>query len=792
MKIPESWLREWADPALDTEALTHRLTMAGHEVEGIDHEGEGLDGIVVAEVLEVGKHPGADKLSLCKVSDGSGAVYEVVCGAPNVVAGMKSAFAMAGVTLPDGTRLKKAKIRGVASEGMLCSAAELGLGDDADGILALPGDAPVGAKLVDYLQLPDAVIDVNLTPNRGDCFSIAGLGRDLAALTGSRYTPLEVESVPAAIDDTHPVEVLEPAGCPAFAGRVIRGIDPSAKSPLWLVERLRRCGLRPIHPVVDVTNYVMLELGQPMHAYDLGRLQGPIRPRLASAGETVTLLDERKVEVNPDTLVISDDSGVIGLAGIMGGLDTAVSDATVDVFFEAAFWPPPYVAGRARAYGLHTDASLRFERGVDPEGQGRAVERATALLLEIAGGSAGPLVVTSAKAHVPKPRTIRLRRDRISLLLGVQIDDATVTDILQRLGMVVTTTDDGWDVVAPSHRFDVEVEVDLIEEVARVFGYDAIPETTAVEQTPLPPVTETEVDPELVAATLVARDYREVITYSFIDADSDTALSGSESALVLSNPISTDMSVMRSSLWPGMLMAVATNAARQQARVRLFEIGTTFTGTLEQPEEHRGIAAVVTGSRLPEQWGAKSQSVDFFDIKADAEAVLALAGDIAGIEFEAFEHPALQPGQTARITRDGIVVGVIGKLHPRHARHFDLKGDVFLFEIDSEVALKSVAPRVHPVSKFPSIRRDIAVVVDERISASDLVRTVAASAPALISEVRVFDVFKGSGIEAGLKSVALGLILQETSRTLTDVDADAVLAAAVRELQDKFGAELRD
>jgi phenylalanyl-tRNA synthetase beta chain len=792
MKFPESWLREWADPALDTEALAHRLTMAGHEVEGIETDGEGLDAIVIAEVLEVGKHPGADKLSLCKVSDGGGSVFDVVCGAPNVRKGMKSALATPGVTLPDGTRLKKAKIRGVASEGMLCSVAELGLGDDADGILALPGDAPVGARLVDYLQLPDAVIDVNLTPNRGDCFSVSGLARDVAALTASDYTALDVKPVPAGIDDTHPVEVEEPAGCPVFAGRVIRGIDAAAKSPLWMAERLRRSGLRPIHPVVDVTNYVMLELGQPMHAYDLGRIQGPIRPRLARPGEKVILLDEHEVEVNPDTLVISDDSGVIGLAGIMGGLGTAVSAATVDVFFEAAFWPPIFVAGRARAYGLHTDASLRFERGVDPQGQGRAVERATALLLEIAGGSAGPLVVATAEQHLPRRNTIRLRRTRIATLLGVDVDDATVTDILKRLDMRSKKTVEGWDVIAPSHRFDIEVEVDLVEEIARIVGYDEIPETTEIAQTPLPPVTESEVDRELVASTLVARDYREVITYSFIDAQSDAALSGTESSLVLSNPISSDMSVMRSSLWPGMLMAVASNVARQQSRIRLFEIGATFHGTLEQPDERQRIAAVATGSKLPEQWGVESHPVDFFDIKADAVAVLELAGDTAGIEFGVVEHPALQPGQAASILRDGNVLGVLGKLHPRHARHFDLKEDVFLFELDARLALDSAVPVAHPVSKFPSIRRDIAVVVRDEICAADLVRTVAASAPALISEVRVFDVFKGSGIEAGLKSVALGLILQETSRTLTDVDADAVLAAAVRELQDKFGAELRD
>ena len=437
MKIAESWLREWVDPDFDTEALGHQLTMLGHEVDGIEYEGRGIEAVVIAEVVAVAKHPDADRLSVCQVNDGSGDVVDVVCGAPNVVKGMKSPLARPGVKVPGGLKLRKSKIRGVVSNGMLCSAVELGLGDESDGIIALPADAPVGEPLVDYLQLPDAVIDLDLTPNRGDCFSVLGIARDVAALTGARLKKTAVETVKATIKDTHAVELVEPAGCPRFAGRVVRGIDASAKSPTWMTERLRRAGLRAISPVVDVTNYVMLEYGQPLHAYDRGLLQGPIRPRLAKAGEEITLLDEKTVELNPETLIITDDSGPIGIAGIMGGLSTAVTEKTTDVFLEGAFWPPTFMAGRARTYGMHTDASLRFERGVDPEGQGRAVERATELLIEIAGGKAGPLVVESNADHVPARPVITLRRARLALLLGIAIDDKKVEQILQGLEMEV-------------------------------------------------------------------------------------------------------------------------------------------------------------------------------------------------------------------------------------------------------------------------------------------------------------------------------------------------------------------
>jgi phenylalanyl-tRNA synthetase beta chain len=792
MKIVESWLREWVDPDLDTEALAHRLTMAGHEVDSVDVEGARLDGVVVAEVLEVARHPDADRLSVCKVSTGSGDPIDIVCGAPNVTQGMKSPLARPGVTLPNGIKLKKAKIRGVTSDGMLCSAIELGLGDEADGIIELPEDAPLGEGLTEYLKLPDAVIDFDLTPNRGDCFSVLGIAREVAALCGAELKAAMFASVPATIEDTHTVEVEFPEGCPSFAGRVIRNIDPSAKSPVWMAEKLRRSGLRAIHPVVDVTNYVMLELGQPLHAYDLSLVNGPIRPRLGKPGEKVTLLDEKEVALNEQTLVISDDSGAIGMAGIMGGLSTAVNDSTTDVFFEAAFWPQEFMAGRARSFGMHTDASLRFERGVDPEGQGRAVERATALLLDIAGGDAGPMVLTSSAEHLPKCAPIRLRRARVATLLGVEIDAATIVEILHKLGLGVTETDDGWDVVAPGFRFDLQVEVDLIEEVARVFGYDEIPETTAIAETPLEVVSESQIELDLAASTLVARDYQEVITYSFVDAESNTRLTGIDSELVLSNPISSEMSVMRSSLWPGMLIAAAANASRQQDRIRLFEIGKSFHGVLGNHDEVVRLAGIAIGPALPEQWGSKSQSIDFFDIKSDIAALLRLAGSESEINYTNVEHPALQPGQAAKITRGDTYIGTVGKLHPRHAKAFDLKHDVFLFELDAKAALKSDAPAAIPVSKFPSIRRDIAVVVDEKISADELVRAVESSAPDLISTVRIFDIYTGPGIEAGLKSVALGLILQETSRTLTDEDADAAMSAAVCKLQDKFAAELRD
>ncbi|MCG8371612.1 MAG: phenylalanine--tRNA ligase subunit beta [Proteobacteria bacterium] len=792
MKIAESWLREWVNPDLTTEALGHRLTMLGLEVDGIEIEGEGIDEVIVAEVVECGRHPDADKLSVCRVSDGGDELIDVICGAPNVRIGLKTPLARPGVTLPNGLTLRKATIRGVESNGMLCSAVELGLGDESDGIMELPPAAEAGEALVRLLGLPDAIFDVDLTPNRGDCFSVLGIARDVAALTGAELKDSAVGSIDATIDDVYPVELVEPAGCPRFAGRLVKGIDAAATSPLWMIERLRRAGLRGISPVVDVTNYVMLELGQPLHAYDAALLQGPIRPRLAKTGEKLTLLDEKEIELDDDTLIVTDDSGPIGMAGIMGGLSTAVSDETTDVFFEAAFWPPDFMAGRARAYGMHTDASLRFERGVDPEGQGRAVARATELLVGIAGGHAGPLIVDSADAHIPRREAIALRRDRIEQLLGLGIEDAEVVRILESLRMQIDETDSGWSVLAPSHRFDIRYEVDLIEEIARIRGYDSIPETTLSAESPLGTVTETRIEMERVGATLIARDYQEVVNYSFVDAGANARFTGTESELVLSNPISSELSVMRASLWPGLVATASANVARQQDRVRIFEVSRSYHGTLEAHFETVRIAGLASGPVAPEQWGFKSQDIDFFDVKADVEAILSLAAGKDELRFAAAGHPALQPGQAAEIYRGETPVGVVGKLHPRLAAEYDLKRAVYVFELDAEKAFAASAPTAAAVSRFPAIRRDIAVVVDDDVTADQLADAVASSAPELIRDVRIFDVYVGGTIEAGRKSVAIGLILQETSRTLTDDDADTAMAAAIAELKNKFAAELRD
>jgi phenylalanyl-tRNA synthetase beta chain len=559
-----------------------------------------------------------------------------------------------------------------------------------------------------------------------------------------------------------------------------------------MTERLRRSGLRAIHPVVDVTNYVMLELGQPLHAYDLALLKGAIRPRFARKGEKVTLLDEKEVDLTEDTVLITDDSGPIGLAGIMGGLSTAVSGKTRDVYFEAAFWPPSVIAGRARSYGLHTDASLRFERGVDPGGQARAVERATELLVRISGGEVGPLTDLVDNKYLPSAASISLRRSRLNRVLGTEIADEEVVEILRDLQLEVEQNANGWTVVSPSFRFDLIIEDDIVEEVARIYGYDLIPETTATADLPLIPVTETEIDLELVAASLVARDYQEVITYSFIDAESNRRFSGKDSKLVLSNPISSEMSVMRTSLWPGMVAAAAANVARQQERVRVFEIGKSFHGSLDKPVEVVRVSGLAIGSVVPEQWGGRAQDIDFFDIKSDLQALLQMAGSNTQIDFVAANHPVLQDGQVANIVRDGQVIGVLGKLHPAVAQSYDLKTNVLLFELDAALAFASSVPKSTAVSKFPAIRRDIAVIVDENIAASDLVKIAALSAPNLIQNVTIFDVYQGPGIEAGRKSIALGLILQETSRTLTDEDADSAMDAAVQNLKREFAAELRD
>jgi len=791
MKISETWLRRLVDPDVSTDALVERLTLAGLEVDGTERFGAGLDDVMVGEVLDVAAHPDADRLSVCRVSTG-GEEVQIVCGAPNVRAGLRSALALPGTVLPNGMKLKRAKLRGVESAGMLCSIAELGLGEESDGIMELPADAAAGTPLGQLLGLPDTVIDIDLTPNRGDCFSVLGVAREVATFTGAALADPSVPPVDAGSDATHPVRVLAPERCPRFVGRVVRGIDAGARTPLWMQERLRRSGVRAIHPVVDVTNYVLLEYGQPLHGYDLGLLQGAIQVRAGEAGESLELLDGRTVEVDGEILVIADDRGPIGLAGIMGGESTAVSQTTVDVLLEGAFFAPDALAGRARRFGLHTDASMRFERGVDPAEQRRAVERATALLVEIAGGTPGPVTEVADEACLPARPAVLLRRERLARVLGVALEDDEVRGILERLGNTVATADEGWEVTPPAYRFDIAIEEDLIEEVARVHGYDEIPEIRTRGALGLPAVTETAVDRDRVRSVMADRGYQEAITYSFVDPRRQQEIMGESGVLALANPISSELSVMRSSLLPGLLEAVARNVSRQRARVRLFEIGVSFSGAEGSVVEKPRLAAVACGTVLPEQWGAEERPADFFDMKSDLEAALALSGDAAAVRTEPAAHPAMHPGQCAAVLRGADRLGHIGRLHPALASRLDLPESVVLFELDFTAAFAAKVPVSVPISRYPSVRRDIAVLVADEVAVGDMLAVLGDVGEGSLREVRVFDVYRGKGIEEGLKSVALGLILQETSRTLTDDEADAAVRSAVQILERDFGARLRD
>ncbi len=789
MKISLNWLRDWVDAGDDVAGLAHELTMAGLEIEGVERAGPELPGVIVGEVRSVTKHPDAEKLNVCSVFTGSEEV-QIVCGAPNVRAGMKAPLATLGAVLPNGTKIKAAKLRGVESFGMLCSARELALNDEASGLFDLPADLVAGNSLDQALALDDTIFEVNLTPNRGDCMSVIGVAREIAAARRTDMHPPQIEAVGAAIEDTFPVKLEAPQGCPKFVGRVIRGIDGSAASPFWMQERLRRAGLRPISAVVDITNYVMLELGQPMHAYDLARLNESIVVRFARDAEPLQLLDGRTIELTPDVLVIADSTKALGLAGVMGGEESGIAESTRDVFLEVAYFDPDTIAGRGRRYGLVTDASQRFERGVDPTLQERAIERATALLLECAGGKAGPTVVTGAAAPVSAAASIHVRHARIEKVLGAKIPRETVAELLQRLGMRLDDAGEGaWQVSPPSWRFDIRIEADLIEEVARLYGFDNIPETSAQIAQVLSPWPERRVRNERAADLLVDRGYQEAITYTFTDADWQRILQP-DAALALANPISTELGVMRLSLWPGLLQAVRENQRRQQPRVRLFEIGRRFGSG--DGAETEAIAGVVAGDVLIEQWGAESRAVDFFDVKADVEAVLALTGSTSDFRFVAASHPALHPGQSAKILRGDQHVGWLGALHPEHAARMDLTYPVFVFELDTDATLAAELPVYREISKYPAIRRDIAVIVDEVTAADHLLETVRTHGGALLKGTSVLSVYRGRQIEKGKKSIALGLQLQDTSRTLTDTEADAFVARIVEQLATRHGAVIRD
>ncbi|MBC8027363.1 MAG: phenylalanine--tRNA ligase subunit beta, partial [Steroidobacteraceae bacterium] len=761
MRISVSWLRDFVEVPWPGKELGHRLTMAGFELEALETAAPAFSGVVVAEIVEATKHPQAEKLQVCKVKAAGGELLQIVCGAANARAGLKTALATVGAKLPGDKPIGAAKLRGVESFGMLCSAKELGLADASEGIVELAGDAPVGTDLRAYLQLDDEVLELNVTPNRGDAMSVLGIAREVATLTRSGVR-LPVPADAAAIQEKHAVKLSAPAGCPKFTCRIVRGIDNRKPSPPWLRERLRRAGLRPISPVVDITQYVMLELGQPMHAYDLSKLKGGLEARYARDGERITLLDGTQIKLDSDVVVIADEAGPVGMGGVMGGLDSSCTAETIDILFEAAFFPPAAIAGRGRRHGLVTDAGQRFERGVDPTHQERAVARATGLLLDIAGGKAGPIHVVQLEDKLPRRPEVKLRRDRIASLLGTKIADNDVKQTLESLGMRVVAAADGWLVTPPPHRFDISIEADLIEELARIVGFAAIAESPAIVMQTVRALAEEAPVETQALEILAARGYQEAITYAFVDPALQAKLFPSAKTPVLTNAISAEMSVMRTSLWPGLIKAASENLRRQQDRVRLFEHGAKFGIGVETDL----LAGIAVGARRPEHWGTKTVLVDFYDVKSDLEALFARTGAADEFAFVADSLSCLHPGRSARITRRGTTVGWIGELHPELVREFDFTYGPILFEIEYIAGLVAKMPRFEEISRFPRVRRDLAVVVDEKVSLRQLHERVTFAASSLLRDIRVFDVFRGPGIEAGRKSVALGLIFQDNSRTL--------------------------
>jgi len=792
MRFSEAWLREYVNPPIDTQRLVHQLTMAGLEVDSAEPAAASFSGVIVAEVLEVSAHPQADRLRVCLVSSGSGEPLQIVCGAPNVRAGMRVPLAIEGGRLPGNVSIRKSELRGVASFGMLCSAKELGIDDPQTGLMELPADAPVGTDVRDYLGLDDCIIEVDLTPNRADCLSVEGIAREVASLNALDWSASDVPSVSVTSPETFPVSVSAPEACPRYLGRLIKGVSRTVQTPLWMRERLRRAGIRSLDAVVDVTNYVLLEMGQPLHAFDAAKLEGGIHVRYATPSEKLCLLNGEEVALESDVLVIADGRKALALAGIMGGSSSAVGDDTTDIFVECAFFTPSVIMGKARRYGLNTDSSHRFERGVDPELQTRAIERASELILSIAGGDAGPIVEVASPSHLPRRAPILLRYERITRLLGMNIDRPKVAEILMRLGMVLVDHPEGWTVTPPGFRFDIAIEADLIEELGRVYGYESLPRRHPVMATAMRPVSERILDLDRVKNLLVDRGYQEAITYSFVDEARQTLIEPEIPYLALRNPISSDLAVMRTGLWCGLLDAALKNTFRQQSRVRLFEAGLRFARWDAGIEQRKSLAGLAMGLVHEEQWGESSRSVDFYDIKADVEGMVKLTGREAGLEFIGAAHPALHPGQSAEIRLSGERLGWIGMLHPRLEKQLGFEQSVFLFELDQDVLLGRHIPVFHGISKFPQVRRDIAVIIDEFVTVDRLIECVKEADSSILRQVVVFDVYRGQGVETGRKSVALGLVLQDEAETLTDARVDEIVGSVLERLSREFNARLRD
>ncbi len=839
MKFSEQWLREWVNPDLTTTVLGHQLTMAGLEVDAIEPVAPAHSGVVIGRILSAEKHPDADKLQVCQVDVGelSEEPLQIVCGAQNARKDLLVACAMVKAVLPGDFKIKKSKLRGVVSMGMLCSEKELGLAESAEGIMELPADAPVGTTINDYLKLDDVSIELGVTPNRGDCFSIAGVARETGVMTRSTVTPVEIKEQSVTIDDTININIEAEEACPRYAGRIIKNVNINAKTPMWMQEKLRRCGNRSISPLVDITNFVMIELGQPMHAFDLDKIQGQINVRMASADEKLTLLDGQEISLNADNLVIADDSRALALAGIMGGESSAVTDETQNILLESAFFNPEKIIGKARTHGLHTDSSHRFERGVSPQLQVQAIERATQLILEITGGEVGPIAEKRCDDYIPQAKPVFLKKDKITKVLGVEIDDETVKDVLKRLEMNVVDCDNGWQVTAPAFRFDIEYDVDLVEEIGRIYGYDNLPFTLPHGSIEMSACPEDQINELKVKELMVNLGYQEAICYSFVEPKAQNLITPDNPGIKLSNPISEDLSVMRTSLWTGLIGAMVYNQNRQQNRIRLFEVGSRFVpgGVAQESSAQRDsaqkdraqidrvqgksdllqevmIAGIINGSAFPEQWGEKGRAVDFYDLKADVEALLSLGGDLSSYHFAAEQNPALHPGQSARIYKDNHPVGWMGTLHPSVAKAMDVKSTSILFELEFRAIAAAKVPNFKILSKFPAIRRDIAIIVDDEIESSAIINCIRQTAEDTLAQdsliqnkpsskeggsesqvtVELFDVYIGDGVDAGKKSLAVSLSLQEQSRTLKDDEIDTLIQAVLSKLEQQHGAKLRD
>jgi phenylalanyl-tRNA synthetase beta chain len=791
MQISEAWLREYVNPAITTEQLVAQLTMAGLEVDSVTPAAAQFSGVVVGEVLAMEQHPDADRLRVCQVEVGETEPLQIVCGASNVRVGLKIPAALIGAVLPGDFKIKKSKLRGVESFGMLCSEKELGLAADASGLMELAADAPVGTDIREYLSLNDNIIEVDLTPNRADCLSIEGIAREVAVLNKLDWSVVQAEKTATAHSENLKVAVSAPSACPRYLGRLIKGINPTAETPLWMQERLRRSGIRSLSAVVDVTNYVLIELGQPLHAFDAAKLSGTINVRYAQADESLSLLNGQTIKLNNETLVIADDRQALALAGVMGGSESAVSGETLDIFLECAFFSPQSIAGKARNYGLHTDSSHRFERGVDYTLQERAIERATQLIASIAGGSVGPITDVTTDSALPQRPAVLLRKQRLEKTLGIAFTDEQVVDIFQRLGMSVQTTPDSWSVTPPGCRFDIAIEADLIEEIARIVGYNNLPNSSLLMRSELGKATESILELDRAKDLLIDRGFQEAITYSFVDEEIQQAIAPEDAVVRIKNPISADLSVMRTTLWCGLLKAALHNTNRQQNRVRFFETGLRFIDIDGSTKQQKMLSGLALGSAYSEQWGSVARKVDFFDIKADIEALFALTG--CEVQFVPGKHSALHPGQTAEIvSQQGEKIGWLGMLHPNLEKQLGFDTQVFLFELDQDLLLNKQVPKFKPLSKYPSVRRDLALIVKEEIAADQIINCIKSCAEPTLQDIVIFDIYRGKGVEEGSKSVALSLIIQDFSQTLTDSEIDAIFSRLLERLNTTLNAKLRD